>query len=134
MNTWHTQIGNTLLDRVLAYHDHKNIMIKQCCVPVNMIGNHWLVTDVLMQDDVYFNGKVLITNHAADDKIHIAKQYRVSNVKYSQMWWAKWFGVYHKERVTKNILQEHHYWNDMHINGFWMAACPRSLMDMKCQV
>ena len=74
-----------------------------------------------MPSTKHFNGKVLLTNHAADDKIPVAEQYRQSNVKYSLMWWAKWFGIYHKERASKGIDEAHLDWNDMYINGFSLA-------------
>ena len=51
----------------------------------------------------------------------VKEQYRSSKVKYSLMWWAKWFGIYHKERASKGIDEAHLDWNDMHINGFSLA-------------
>ena len=122
MNKWYSQIGNTLLDKILAYHDHKNIMIKHFCAPVNMTGYNWVVMDVTMPNEDYFNGKVLLTNHASDGTKDFEVEYRSSNLKYSPMWWAKWFGIYHKERVTNKIVESHHGWNDMHIKGFHLAA------------
>ena len=82
--------------------------MQQFCVPVNLTGYHWIVMDVIMPNIAHFNGKILLTNHAVDDKIAVAEQYRSSKVKYSLMWWAKWFGMYHKEIATKSIVEAHH--------------------------
>ena len=92
--------------------------MQQFCAPVNLIDNHWIVMYVIMPCSKYSNGKVFLTNHAAKDSIPVSEQYRDSNVKYSLMWWAKWFGIYHKETAKKGINEAHLDYTDMRIDGF----------------
>ena len=72
VNTWYSQNGNTLLDKIIAYHDDRRQMMQQFCAPVNLIDYHWIVIDVIMPCSKYSNGKVFLTNHAADDKIPVS--------------------------------------------------------------
>ena len=118
MNKWYSKPGNTLLDKILAHHDLKKIMIKIFCAPVNVNGFHWVVMDVTMPNDQYFNGKVLLTNHAYDGSCSVQHLYRRWDLKYSSMWWAKWFGMYNKQGVMNKILEKDHGWNDLHIESY----------------
>ena len=113
-----SKLGNTMLDKILAYYDANQQMIEQFCAPVNLKDNHWILMHVVMPCPKYTNGKVFLTNHDAMDNVPFSEQYPKSSVKYSQMWWAKWFGIYHKERTTKGSNGAHLDYTDMRIDRF----------------
>jgi len=118
VNTWYSKLGNTMLDKILAYYDANQQIIQEFCAPVNLKQNHWILMHVLMPCTRYSNGKVFLTNHDANDNVPFHEQYSYSSVILSQMWWAKWFGIYHKESTTTGIIEAHLDYNDMRIDRF----------------
>ena len=108
--------------------------MQQFCAPVNVKNNHWIIMHVVLPCSKYSNGKVFLTNHDAIENVLFSEQHPKSSVIYSQMWWAKLFGIYHKENTTKGITEAHLDYTDMRIDRFSLKKVVMFLLRIKFQV
>ena len=95
---WYSSYATKKLDRDLAYYDNIDGQLTNFCTPLNMGCQHWEMLDVRMPCDTHSNGLVMITNHLHGDDIREFK----TPTRYAQMWMAKYFGTYAREKIGIN--------------------------------
>ena len=96
--------------------------LRNYCAPINMGNHHWVMVDVAIPSHKFTNGRVMITNHLHENS-NDKEQEMLNNTKlnctfYTQVWVAKYFGIYAKETSGMTKDRIHFGPNDMHNDKF----------------
>ena len=123
---WYRTNNHLKLDYVLSYFDKKNMKLEHYCAPLNIKDAHWVTLDVSLPNETLPNGRVMTTDHMheVDDPDPISK----SSCN-SRMWWAKYFGIYNKEKCGVNMMDNSFFSsNDLNHDSFTLEKNDKSLV------
>jgi len=101
--------------------------VKHYCAPLNLNNNHWVTLDVSLPNEEFKNGRVMITNHMHKDGISDNTKTKFMPTYYSQMWWAKYFGIYYKEKCGVVLNTQYFSSDDMNCTSFSIKDHPEKL-------
>ena len=102
--------------------------VKHYCAPLNLNNNHWVTLDVSLPNEDFQNGRVMITNHMHNDGISEITNTKSMPTYYSQMWWAKYFGIYYKEKCGVALNNLCFSFTDMNCTSFTLKDQPKKLI------
>ena len=87
---WYESTNGSNIDRILAAYDGKKQVITHICAPIHT-SNHYVLLDVILPNEDNKNGYVSIYNYH--------RNIRTQSLDIARMWWAKFFGIYSKEKL-----------------------------------
>jgi len=124
MKKWYGNYSRLKLDFILSFYDRKELKVKHYCAPLNLNNDHWVTLDVSLPNKEFNNGRVMITNHMHKDGISKNTRTKFMPTYYSQMWWAKFFGIYNKEKCGVVLNQTYFSFKDMNCTSFSLKDHP----------
>ena len=114
MKDWyHTKSSN--IDRILSVYQRKKEMISHFVVPMHN-DNHFVILDVSLPTDKRPNGQVTLYDYLISGD-------NAKNLN-TKMWWAKYFGIYHKGEKTVGVQK---YMGIRYINSKELKATNNSV-------